>query len=133
MGNIFDYLTWRGDLTFTQDPPNAVDALIFSTLTYVDYGEKAARDPDAAVTLRECTEEFFSLEDPEGRARSKKDVELLRRAAETVRFGQCRLFLFQSRFLPEQETQFAAMTFLPDDGTMFLAYRGTDNSLVGWK
>ena len=79
MGNIFDYLTWRGDLTFTQDPPNAVDALIFSTLTYVDYGEKAARDPDTAVTLRECTEEFFSLEDPEGRARSKKDVELLRR------------------------------------------------------
>ena len=133
MGNIFDYLTWRGDLTFTQDPPNAVDALIFSTLTYVDYGEKAARDPDTAVTLRECTEEFFSLEDPEGRARSKKDVELLRRAAETVRFGQCRLCLFQSRFLPEQETQFAAMTFLPDDGTMFLAYRGTDNSLVGWK
>ena len=133
MGNIFDYLTWRGDLTFTQDPPNAVDALIFSTLSYVDYGEKAARDPDTAVTLRECTEEFFSLEDPEGRARSKKDVELLRRAAETVRFGQCRLCLFQSRFLPEQETQFAAMTFLPDDGTMFLAYRGTDNSLVGWK
>ena len=25
------------------------------------------------------------------------------------------------------------MTFLLDDGTMFLAFRGTDNSLVGWK
>lgn len=133
MGNIFDYLTWRGDLTFTQDPPNAVDALIFSTLTYVYYGKKAERPPEDAMTLRECAEEFFSLDDPEGRARSKKDTELLHCAAATARFGQTRLCLYQSRFLPEQETQFAAITFLLDDGSMFVAYRGTDNSLVGWK
>ena len=133
MGNIFDYLTWRGDLTFTQDPPNAVDALIFSTLTYVEYGNMAQRLPEEAASLRECAEEFFSLDAPESRARSKKDTELLRCAAATVRFGRTRLCMYQSRFLPEQETQFAAMTFLLDDGSMFLAYRGTDNSLVGWK
>ena len=133
MGNIFDYLTWRGDLTFTQDPPNAVDALIFSTLTYVGYGETAERPPESAASLRRCAEEFFALENPESRVRSKKDMELLRCAAATARFGHCGLCLYRSRFLPEQETQFAAMTFLLDDGSMFLAYRGTDNSLVGWK
>lgn len=133
MGNIFDYLTWRGDLTFTQDPPNEVDALIFSALTYVDYGELAEHLPEKAATLRECAEEFFTLENLESRVRSKKDMELLRCAAATVRFGHCGLCMYRSRFLPEQETQFAAMTFLLDDGSMFLAYRGTDNSLVGWK
>ena len=133
MGNIFDYLTWRGDLTFTQDPPNAVDALIFSTLTYVGYGETAQRPPETAASLRRCAEEFFALENPESRVRSKKDMELLRCAAATARFGQCGLCLYRSVLLPEQETQFAAMTFLLDDGSMFLAYRGTDNSLVGWK
>ena len=133
MGNIFDYLTWRGDLTFTQDPPNAVDALIFSTLTYVGYGETAQRPPESAASLRRCAEEFFALENPESRVRSKKDMELLRCAAATARFGQCGLCLYRSVLLPEQETQFAAMTFLLDDGSMFLAYRGTDNSLVGWK
>ena len=133
MGNIFDYLTWRGDLTFTQDPPNAVDALIFSTLTYVGYGETAERPPETAASLRRCAEEFFALENPESRVRSKKDMELLRCAAATARFGQCGLCLYRSVLLPEQETQFAAMTFLLDDGSMFLAYRGTDNSLVGWK
>ena len=133
MGNIFDYLTWRGDLTFTQDPPNAVDALIFSTLTYVGYGETAQRPPETAVSLRRCAEEFFALENPESRVRSKKDMELLRCAAATARFGHCGLCLYRSVLLPEQETQFAAMTFLLDDGSMFLAYRGTDNSLVGWK
>ena len=133
MGNIFDYLTWRGDLTFTQDPPNAVDALIFSTLTYVGYGETAERPPESAASLRRCAEEFFALENPESRVRSKKDMELLRCAAATARFGHCGLCLYRSVLLPEQETQFAAMTFLLDDGSMFLAYRGTDNSLVGWK
>ena len=133
MGNIFDYLVWRGDLTFTQDPPNAVDALIFSTLAYVGYGELAQRLPEDAVTLRECAGEFFQLDNPESRVRIKRDMELLRQAAATVRFGQTKLCLYRSQFLPEQETQFAAMTFLLDDGSLFVTFRGTDNSLVGWK
>lgn len=133
MGNIFDYLVWRGDLTFTQDPPNAVDALIFSTLTYVSYGEMAQRLPEDAVTLRECAGEFLGLDNPESRVRIKRDMELLRQAAATVRFGQTKLCLYRSQFLPEQETQFAAMTFLLDDSSLFVTFRGTDNSLVGWK
>ena len=90
MGNIFDYLTWRGDLTFTQDPPNAVDALIFSTLTYVGYGETAQRPPESAASLRRCAEEFFALENPESRVRSKKDMELLRCAAATASSASAR-------------------------------------------
>lgn len=133
MGNIFDYLTWRGDLTFTQDPPNSVDALIFSTLSYVFYGPLAQSQPENAVSLRECAEEFFTFDALETRVRVKRDLELLRKAADTVRFGQTKLCLYRSEFLPEQETQFAAMTFLLDDGTMFVTYRGTDSSLVGWK
>ena len=35
MSGIRDYIGWRGDLSFQQDPPNAVDALIFSTLVYI--------------------------------------------------------------------------------------------------
>ena len=36
MGNITDYLKWRGDLTFEQDPFNEVDNLILAQLAYVD-------------------------------------------------------------------------------------------------
>ena len=133
MTNMFDYLTWRGDLTFTQDPPNPVDALIFSTLAYVFYGKKAEAAPAQAATLRDCSAEFFTLDNLEDRVRVKKDMDLLRAAAETARFGQTKLCLYENEFFPEQETQFAAMTFLLDDGSMFVVYRGTDNSLVGWK
>ena len=133
MATVFDYLKWRGDLTFTQDPPNAVDALIFSALSYIRYGGTVESDPDTPITLRAAAENFFTLEDQEARTRVKNDMELLHTAAGTIRFGFSRICMYRDDFIPEQETQFAAMTFLLDDGSMFLAFRGTDYTLVGWK
>lgn len=133
MTNMFDYLTWRGDLTFTQDAVNSVDALVFSTLSYIRYAGELENDPASVVTLKAAADTLLSQEIPESRYRSKTDLELLRAAADTLRFGSTRLCMYRDRLVPEQETQFAAMTFLLDDGTMFLAFRGTDYSLVGWK
>lgn len=133
MNNLMDYIRWRGDLRFSQDPPNAVDALVFAGLSYLHYGTLPQAGPEAAVTLLDAAQEFFTLEDLEQRVRVKTDLELLREAAHSVRFGQCRLCLYRDRLVPEEETQFAAMTFLLDDGSMVLAFRGTDSTLVGWK
>ena len=133
MANIFDYLKWRGDLTFTQDPPNAVDALIFSGLAYIRYGGNVELMPESPVSLRQAAEEFFQLEDYESRSRVQRDLDLLHAAAATIRFGESELCMYRDQLVVEQETQFAAMTFLLDDGSMFLSFRGTDNSLVGWK
>ena len=133
MATIFDYLDWRGDLLFTQDKPNAVDALIFSGLVYIPFVGRAAEKPDAPITLREAAEEFLALDDCEERIRLKNDLPLLRRAAESQRFGSAKITMYRNLLIPEQETQFAAATFLLDDGTAFLAFRGTDDTLVGWK
>ncbi len=129
MSGIFEYLKWRGDLTFSQDPPNEVDALVFSGLSYVRYTE----DPDGPRTLQEAADDFFCLPDCEGRVRVKNDLELLRAAAMTKRYGETRLCMYRDLLIPEQETQFAAMAFLLDNGDAFLAFRGTDQTLVGWK
>ena len=133
MASMFDYLQWRGDLSFTQDPPNAVDALIFSALSYIQFGGSVEREPRNPMLLRNAAEEFFLLEDFKSRVRVEKDLELLRMAAETVRFGYSRLCMYQDHYIPQQETQFAAVTFLLDDGSAFLAFRGTDDTLIGWK
>lgn len=133
MADMMDYLRWRGDLSFSQDPPNCVDALIFSSLVYIQYAGKVEQDPTIPVTLREAAEEFFALEDHEQRIRVKSDLELLREAANSNRFGFTQLCFYRDLFIPEQETQFAAVTFLLDDGSAFLTFRGTDYSLVGWK
>lgn len=133
MANIFDYLKWRGDLAFSQDPPNAVDALIFSGLSYIRYGGNVEREPQNPVSLKEAAEHFFALPDYESRSRVQKDLDLLHEAAATRRFGDAQICMYRDLLIPEQETQFAAMTFLLNDGSMFLSFRGTDNSLVGWK
>lgn len=133
MADLFDYILWRGDLTFRQDPPNEVDALIFSALSYIHYGGIVAEKPEFPVLLRDAAEYFFTREEPEKYVRVEKDLDLLQKAAMSIRFGQSRLVMYRDVFIPEQETQFAAQTFLLDDDSAFLAFRGTDYSLVGWK
>lgn len=133
MSNIFDYLAWRGDILFSQVPPGNVDALIFSTLAYVDYDGIVPEDVYHFVPLREVVEKLFATLDFDERIRVENDKDLLLLAAESERFGRVGMCHYQNVFIPEEETQFAAVTFLLEDGSAFLAFRGTDNSLVGWK
>ena len=133
MEDLFDYLRWRGDLSFSQVPPGPVDALIFSSLSYLSFGGSVVERPDIPVSLREASEEFFRLEDQNSRCRLKTDLSLLMAASETKRFGNTLLLQYRDILLPEEDTQFAAITFLLDNNSAFLAFRGTDYSLVGWK
>lgn len=133
MTNMLDYLTWRGDLTFTQDSVNCVDALVFSALSYIRYAGALEEDPNAVVTLKEAAEDLIAREDLELRCRNENHMELLHRAAKSRRYGSAKLCMYRDHLTAEQETQFAAVTFLLDDRTMFLAFRGTDGTLVGWK
>lgn len=133
MPDMFDYLTWRGDLTFSQCPVTSADALILSTLSYIQFGAQVTDDPIRPIFLHTAVDGFFALQDYDKRVRDKRDLELLLAAAESPRFRNVGLCFYRDELLPEEESQFAAMTFLLDDGTAFLAFRGTDYSLVGWK
>ena len=129
MTNIMDYLTWRGDLRFTQDPPNALDALVFASLCYLRLCGDDETQTDAPISLKEVAQAFQHQEN------SAKTVhlELLEAAAKSERFGSVSVLHYREKFLPEQDTQFAAVTFRLDDGSLFVAFRGTDSTLVGWK
>ena len=54
-------------------------------------------------------------------------------AARTARFQDVRLYGFTHEYDPEKAKQFDALSFLLPDGTLFVAYMGTDTSLAGWK
>lgn len=74
MANLMDYLTWRRDLTFTQDPPNAVDMLIFATLSYVPFGGRAVTEPWTPISLSQAAEETFSMPNLEQMARVSRTI-----------------------------------------------------------
>ncbi len=133
MYDMFDYLEWRGDLPFAKVGLNPVDMLIFSTLSYIHFDGIVPSVPERRISLREAAERFLAQSDLEMKVRVKKDLELLEAAADTERFGQVEMSFFRNIFVPEEETQFAAVTYYLGDGTAVLTFRGTDRTLVGWK
>ena len=133
MASMLDYIAWRGDLSFSSSAPNEVDALIFSTLSYIPFRGSVEKYPEKPVLLRQAAREFFDIPDPEGYIRTQNDLELLKAAGESQRFGNIRIAEYRKIFIKERDTQFAAVTFLLDDGSIFISFRGTDNTLVGWK
>lgn len=133
MGNLFEYTSWRGDLSLNTVPVTPVDALIFSALSYVNFEGIVPGGMQNPIPLSVAAEALLSLTNAQDRVRVKNDLTLLRAVADAPRFQDIRLAFYRSKLIPEEETQFAALGFLLDDGTVFLAFRGTDYSLVGWK
>ena len=133
MGDMVDYIRWRGDLPFSASPPNEVDAIIFSTLSYIPFRGMAELHPEKPISLHQAVSEFFSFPTPPDYVRAKNDLELLRLAGESRRFGEIEVMEYRTKFIKERDTQFAGVTFRLDDGSLFVSFRGTDNTLVGWK
>lgn len=136
MGNIFDYLAWRGDLTFKSDPFNDVDNLVLSELSYVDFDGMVlyAAEP---VPLAKVRDMYFS-ENPASEIRKDADhiakAPLLMNSMLTGgRFASAMMTGYINRIDTESELQMAAVTFLLDDGTAYVSFRGTDSTIVGWK
>ena len=133
MADLFDYLNWRGDLPFSSVPLGCADALILSALAYLKLEGIVSADAGNPVPLYEVNRIFSLLPDRESRVRIKQDLSLLDAAARSPRLAGCRLCCYRSKLIASEQTQFAAVTFLLQDGSAFLAFRGTDYSLVGWK
>lgn len=131
--DMFAYLKWRGDIPFTVLPLNEVDALIFSSLSYIRFDGVVSDLPQHWKLLEQVAEELLALPDAQQRPRVKQDLELLALAAQCPRFNRIGMSYYQDIFIPEEETQFSAVTFFLPDCTAFLAYRGTDRTLIGWK
>ena len=129
--NIGDYLIWRGDIHVTVSPFNAVDALV---LSHVIYSHFYGVGDGAGSLFRDAgpeAERHFPDELPRTVVASPDEVMLA--AAATRRFGDCILCEYADEIDEDEEKQFAAAVFLTPDGAINVTYRGTDDSLVGWK
>ena len=133
MANLFDYLIWRGDLTLSQSPFNDVDSLVLSTLSYVFFDGIVAENMEERITIGEMVDKFLARPRAEWKFRVSDDERLLYALKESDRFSDMGLCGYVNKLDFQKEKQFAALTVLPGDGTVFVVYRGTDYSLVGWK
>ena len=139
MADLFDYLDWRGDLTLAQAPFNEVDNLILAELSFVDFqGIVPATGERAGISIAEAAERFFARI-PAGETVDMGVLvpdaipRLLQRMAASRRFRDMRLSCYADWLDTEQAVQFAALTIATGDGLYYLAFRGTDDTLAGWK
>ena len=138
MTTVFDYIRWRGDLSFEVSPLCEIDALIFCELSYIFFdGIVPEGIEDGTVTIKEAAEIFFERNAGKdvitlGELVPKEIVDLFRMAAASVRFADVEIGNFVNVIDDETVEQFSAVTFYPN-GKIFVAYRGTDDSIAGWR
>ena len=138
MADILDYIRWRGDLSFKKVPFCELDALVLSLLSYMELdGIADGEKPSRAKTFSEVTalyfEKYGDKVPPRGLLMPDEFPEFFRLAAGSERYGNMRIFAYKSVYSEESETQFAAVSMILPDGSMFISYRGTDDTLAGWK
>ena len=136
MADIFDYLKWRGDVPFSLDPFNEVDNLVLAELAYTDF-EGILDGSFRKLSLKSTAKKYFELHPREeaeaDRSFTAKAPLLMDGMLDGARFSGTRLTRYVDVINTDKDMQMAAVTFLLDDGSAYVAFRGTDSTVVGWK
>ncbi len=138
MANLFDYLEWRGDLTFDMVPVNEIDCLMFSWLSYVEFEGVVPHEFARAVTLKKASAAFLEKNDlnkmlSDSLSFTRTSGLALKKAAETARFSKIKIYGYRNEIDYDNDSQFSAVTIQIDPKTAVIVFRGTDDSIVGWK
>lgn len=132
---VLEYLEKFGNKTFKRLPFGEVDALILSQFSYLKF--------DGIVLGPDDMDSFVSLTDIKNHPKfddlfsdkryEKPNRKLFKLMSESVRFGDLKLDWYVNIIGDEREIQFSAVTFRFPEGIDYVAYRGTDENMVGWK
>lgn len=135
MENMIDYLKKYGDVSLVQKPLNDVDSLILSQLSYLKFDNLVSsvtkNAPFLSIRELDAQKENGNLFADERYAKDNK--ELYEEILSGRRFGTIKLNYYVNEIDIEKETQFSAVTFALEDGSFYVAFRGTDETIVGWK
>ena len=133
--NINGYIKKYGDKSFREMPFNAIDSLILSQLSYMNLDkcgptfDEIGKHPVKIKNLLINDKKHFysSTVTP---APMKVMVGLL---IKSHRFGNIYFGYSQNVFDVKKVVQFFATTFFLPNGNLYIAFRGTDTSMLGWK
>lgn len=138
MASIMDYLDWRGDIPFSLRPFNEADNLILCEASYVHFENIApGMDSTDTISISEAAGRYLELHqnalERAADGSTRKSPLLLYKMAQTPRYANVQIGGYVNSFSKEREEQMCAVTFFLPDGTAYAAFRGTDNTLAGWK
>ncbi|MFA6829673.1 MAG: Mbeg1-like protein [Bacilli bacterium] len=121
-------------MSFKERPFNDVDNLVLCYISYaVLKGLATEEENSSGVTVKE----YYSRLLEKGGYKTDLDIyaseAFLKKASSSVRFGSVLIKDYVDIIDEETSMQFSAMTFVFDDDKSYIAFRGTDDTIIGWK
>ena len=132
MANLLDYLSWRGDLTMENSPFCEVDGAILARIAYFPF-DLIGIGSQNRITIGDAAAAFLNVPDIEEKVLFREDFPLMESLQDAPRFKNMEVFFYHNIFDNEFEVQFSAITIQMENRRFFVSFRGTDNTLVGWK
>ncbi len=132
--SVIEYAQLNFDL-LTDRPFSPVDSLILSQMAYMDFGGDVPGfyENRESVTLQS----LYRAEKFEDYTKCTyvpaNNRRLLAAVCANPRFRDIKINYFLKSYDGKQEKQFAAITFFLPTGEMYVAFRGTDSTITGWK
>lgn len=135
MENIISYVKEWGQYRLSEKPFNEVDSLVLCQLVYLNYGQfvpglDRESEPVSIQSIYEHPDRERILDDYWYR---ENNIELFAAVTASKRFGGLKMNYYVNIINEQEQTQFSAMTYVLEDQLVYIAYRGTDATIVGWK
>lgn len=128
MHNLIDYIKWRGGLSLEKSPLNEIDNLILARISYLPFEKINLNKKDTLSNLRN---QFLNLKKED--YIQYEDILLVEHLSKSKRFKDLMLSDFFEKTDLLEEQQFAAITIKLPKNEIYVSYRGTDSTIVGWK
>ena len=130
---LIDYVRWMGAFTFEEKPFCDADALVLCEVIYFEIFDSGT---SPGKTLRELIQPA-PIHDASIVKRLGGGMEehpaFIQSVSESRRYGEVRVKSYADTLDHEKAIQFAAASFLYKSIFNFIAFRGTDDTIAGWK
>ena len=139
MKNMLDYIKEFGHVSFEERAFSEIDALVLTELEYLplekvvpsdENGENFVTVKEIAEYMQEHKQELFD-ENPMMITQERHEVSQV--IADAPRFQSLKFFGVVSEWDKDTTKQFAAITVEVEPSVRLVVFRGTDETLIGWK
>lgn len=138
MPNVQNYVENYGNISFNNKPFTDADNVAMCCSFYMPLDQAVSESfDDEPVPFRDACYKLFELRGNEHKAVGlvlvKQISVLLMTMANKKRYSQMKVVACTDNFDKQPAVQFNAGTFLLPNGEIVVIFRGTDDTLMGWK
>ena len=132
MSTIFDYLKEVTYDSIYDRPFNELDVLALTELTYLPFDRIVPQGDTTGIPVR-LSDAMELIDRTTDFIVSNQHLQLVDELASSKRFKNIKLLNYVDEYDPDVQKQFAAMTYRLSLDTYLVVFRGTDDTLIGWK